>query len=198
MRKRFDYCIVDEASQLTLPSCIGPLRLAQSFVLVGDHYQLPPLVRSREAHRLGLGQSLFKQLADAHPEAMVSLRSQYRMNEEIMTVANKLVYSNMLQCGSEAVRLQRLIVPRISSFSCTVCGKDSGCWLRAVFDPEKPVLFVDTDACEAYDTSQGSSFFNAREAELINKVNVTLHMHCLIFCRRWLMASSVWVWKRAG
>lgn len=46
-RREFDYCIVDEASQITLPTCLGPLRFAQKFVLVGDHYQLPPLVGFR-------------------------------------------------------------------------------------------------------------------------------------------------------
>lgn len=45
IRRTFDYCIVDEASQVTLPACIGPLRFADKFVLVGDHNQLPPLVR---------------------------------------------------------------------------------------------------------------------------------------------------------
>lgn len=44
IRRRFDYCIVDEASQITLPTCLGPLRYAERFVLVGDHKQLPPLV----------------------------------------------------------------------------------------------------------------------------------------------------------
>ena len=42
-------CIVDEASQITLPVCLGPLRHASVFVLVGDHYQLPPLVLSQQA-----------------------------------------------------------------------------------------------------------------------------------------------------
>ncbi|KAJ1938921.1 DNA replication endonuclease-helicase Dna2, partial [Linderina macrospora] len=41
--RKFDYCIVDEASQITLPVCLGPLLAAHRFVLVGDHYQLPPL-----------------------------------------------------------------------------------------------------------------------------------------------------------
>lgn len=44
IRRRFDYCIVDEASQITLPTCLGPLRFADTFVLVGDHFQLPPIV----------------------------------------------------------------------------------------------------------------------------------------------------------
>ena len=48
-QRTFDYCIVDEASQITQPVCIGPLRHARVFILVGDHYQLPPLVQSVEA-----------------------------------------------------------------------------------------------------------------------------------------------------
>jgi AAA domain len=45
----FDVCVLDEASQVTMPACLPPLLRARTFVLVGDHYQLPPLVRSREA-----------------------------------------------------------------------------------------------------------------------------------------------------
>ncbi|GJN01915.1 hypothetical protein PR202_ga19219 [Eleusine coracana subsp. coracana] len=43
--KKFDTCIMDEAGQITLPVSLGPLMLATKFVLVGDHYQLPPLVQ---------------------------------------------------------------------------------------------------------------------------------------------------------
>ena len=50
----FDYCIIDEASQVTLPVCLGAIRYAsQCFVLVGDHHQLPPLVESEEARYMG-------------------------------------------------------------------------------------------------------------------------------------------------
>ena len=48
-RRSFDVCIIDEASQITLPASLGPLRCASVFVLVGDHYQLPPLVQSQQA-----------------------------------------------------------------------------------------------------------------------------------------------------
>ena len=51
-KKRFDYCIVDEASQITQPTCIAAIRLANKFVLVGDHNQLPPLVQNPEARYL--------------------------------------------------------------------------------------------------------------------------------------------------
>lgn len=38
-KKAFDYCIVDESSQIALPVCLGPLQFASKFVLVGDQYQ---------------------------------------------------------------------------------------------------------------------------------------------------------------
>lgn len=47
--RRFDFCIVDEASQISQPICLGPLFFAKRFVLVGDHQQLPPIVQNQEA-----------------------------------------------------------------------------------------------------------------------------------------------------
>lgn len=47
--EHFDVVIVDEAGQITQPAVIGPLMAADSFVLVGDHMQLPPLVVSEAA-----------------------------------------------------------------------------------------------------------------------------------------------------
>ena len=64
----WDMCIVDEAGQITLPTCIGPLLRARAFTLVGDHYQLPPLVRNKAAAAAGLATSLFRQLCEAHPQ----------------------------------------------------------------------------------------------------------------------------------
>src|SRR6188768_1561157 len=91
-RRKFDVCIVDEASQITLPTCLGPLRYADKFVLIGDHYQLAPLVRSYHARKEGFDVSLFSRLCDAHPEAVANLAMQYRMNEDIMALSNELVY----------------------------------------------------------------------------------------------------------
>jgi len=48
-RRVFDVCIVDEASQVLQPACLGPLLASRRFVLVGDPLQLPPVVQSREA-----------------------------------------------------------------------------------------------------------------------------------------------------
>jgi DNA replication ATP-dependent helicase Dna2 len=45
----FDWCIIDEAGQISQPAAIGPLILAKKFLLVGDDYQLPPLIASHDA-----------------------------------------------------------------------------------------------------------------------------------------------------
>lgn len=49
----FDVVIVDEAGQTSQPAILGALMAADSFVLVGDHKQLPPLVTSEIAQAGG-------------------------------------------------------------------------------------------------------------------------------------------------
>lgn len=66
--RSFDVCIVDEAGQITIPAVLGCLMLARSFCLVGDHFQLPPLVQNAQAAAEGLSCSLFKRLCEAHPQ----------------------------------------------------------------------------------------------------------------------------------
>lgn len=51
--QHFDVVIVDEAGQISQPAILGALMAADSFVLVGDHMQLPPLVQSELAERGG-------------------------------------------------------------------------------------------------------------------------------------------------
>lgn len=48
-KRKFDYCIVDEATQILLPSIIKALYSSRKFVLLGDPEQLPPVVQSKEA-----------------------------------------------------------------------------------------------------------------------------------------------------
>ncbi|KAK8037880.1 hypothetical protein PG994_014647 [Apiospora phragmitis] len=109
--RTFDYCIVDEASQITLPICLGPIRLARTFVLVGDHNQLPPLVQNEQARLGGLDISLFKLLSETHPGSVVNLEHQYRMCQDVMTLSNTLIYNGRLKCGTEELRHHKLNVP---------------------------------------------------------------------------------------
>lgn len=134
-KRRFDYCIVDEASQITLPVCLGPIRFSDKFILVGDHYQLPPLVRNDFARKNGLAVSLFRRLCEHHPESVVHLAHQYRMAEDIMYLSNELVYEKKLVCGNESVAVQKLELPS------AVKLEEDHDWFTRILNPEC-VVFI--------------------------------------------------------
>ncbi|KAK1078636.1 DNA replication endonuclease-helicase Dna2 [Friedmanniomyces endolithicus] len=172
-RRAFDVCIVDEASQITLPTALGPLLLARKFVLVGDHYQLPPLVQNRAALEGGLDVSLFRQLSEEHPEAVATLAKQYRMCEEIMSLSNTLIYDGQLQCGNDEVARRTLAIGDMAglqdfrSDASTVCG--SYCWLADVLAPSRKVVYANTDpiGAPAFESlTSGKNITNAVEATL--------------------------------
>ncbi len=89
----FDIALVDEAGQLTEPGTYAAINLADRFVLVGDHEQLPPVVRAEN----DLTESLFERLVDCHPEASVMLDRQYRMNQRIQAFASREFYDGELR-----------------------------------------------------------------------------------------------------
>ena len=43
---KFDYCILDEASLVTEPLAIGPVLMADKFIMIGDYYILNPQVKN--------------------------------------------------------------------------------------------------------------------------------------------------------
>ena len=92
-------------------------------MLVGDDYQLPPIIISSEAQARGMDVSLLKRLIEAHPEAATCLTAQYRMNEQIMTLCNTLIYENRMTCATSSVASARLI---LNSFPPSRCGSDGG------------------------------------------------------------------------
>lgn len=180
-QRTFDYCIVDEASQITLPVCLGPIRMAKTFILVGDHYQLPPLVQNKEALEGGYDVSLFRLLSERHPEAVTNLEHQYRMAEDVQLLANKLIYSGRLKCGTETVARREMAIPCPQAVeglhlpsqrtpASLICRspQSPSCHLAAIVDSGRKVLFLNTDALQqsAAETLQGTRITNALEARL--------------------------------
>lgn len=199
-RGRFDLVVVDEASQVLQPICLGPLQFAAGpFILVGDHYQLPPLLRAQQANESMVevrnaidasqayngtpairlnpenqrNESLFRRLCEFHPEAMISLSQQYRMSSEIMRLSNELVYSGSLSCGSDEIANQRLVTS-LSAME----GKAS--WLQATLDQSRAVIFLDmpedctedkesTKNPEKLEKLEASRRGNLREADVVCK-----------------------------
>ncbi|CAN4126033.1 unnamed protein product [Withania somnifera] len=159
--KRFDVCIMDEAGQTTLPVSLGPLTFASKFVLVGDHYQLPPLVQSAEARENGMTVSLFCRLSEAHPQAICALQSQYRMCAAIMELSNALIYGNRLRCGSSDVENGKI----------KYTGLPSGpTWIKEVMNPDRPVVFINTDLLLAFETNDQKAANNPMEASIIAEI----------------------------
>lgn len=110
-QRKFDYCLVDEATQIFQPTVIRPLLSAARFILVGDPQQLAPIVRSSDARLLGADESLFERLDS--PECTMVLGLQYRMNRVIAKLANSLTYEGQLKCANVFVENAVMIVPRL-------------------------------------------------------------------------------------
>jgi DNA replication ATP-dependent helicase Dna2 len=106
---KFDFCIMDEASQISEPMAIGPILLAQKFIMIGDYYQLNPLVKSYLAEKKGMGVSLFEKLCKKHPQSATVLKKQYRMNADILELSNSIIYHGVMTHGNPQVANQKVV-----------------------------------------------------------------------------------------
>lgn len=83
--------------------------------------------------------SLFRRLSDAHPIAVVDLNELYRMNQDIMLLSNKLIYSGRLRCGNDAIAKRGLHIPSADFMhelhKKSACTGDK-CWLKQLMDPK--------------------------------------------------------------
>ncbi|AHF99646.1 ATPase AAA [Halostagnicola larsenii XH-48] len=100
----FDAALVDEAAQLTEPGTYAAINLANRFVLVGDHEQLPPVVQAEN----DLTESLFERLVEQSPDAGVMLDRQYRMNQRIQAFASREFYDGELRPAEPTVATRTL------------------------------------------------------------------------------------------
>ncbi|MFC7236446.1 AAA domain-containing protein [Halosegnis marinus] len=102
--QEFDVAVVDEAGQLTEPGTLAAANLADRFVLVGDHQQLPPVVRAEN----DLSTSLFERLIEEHPDAGVLLDRQYRMCQRVQWFSSREFYDGALRPATPEVAGQSL------------------------------------------------------------------------------------------
>jgi DNA replication ATP-dependent helicase Dna2 len=137
----FDVALVDEAGQLTEPGVLSALNLAERFVLVGDHQQLPPVVQAENE----LQESLFERLMETYPDASVMLDRQYRMAQRIQAFASREFYDGALRPATGAVAGQRI-------------DDLDGVSLEALPDHLRdPVAFVDPDGRAVGNTNQAEA-----------------------------------------
>ncbi|SKA45755.1 DNA helicase, putative [Chitinophaga eiseniae] len=139
---RYKTVVIDEAGQALEPACWIPIIKAQKVIFAGDHCQLPPTIKSAEAARQGLSNTLLEKSVALHPEAVVLLEEQYRMNEMIMGYASAVFYDNKLKAHH------------------TVAG-------HRLFADDLPLTFVDTAGCGFDEKTEGTSTSNPEEASFL-------------------------------
>lgn len=95
-KRRFSTVFIDESAQALEPACWIPIMRSDRVVFAGDHHQLPPTIKSINAARGGLANTLFEKVIDQKKIGSV-LKLQYRMNEKIMNFSNAQFYGNALE-----------------------------------------------------------------------------------------------------
>ena len=142
--QKYATLFIDEAAQALEAACWIAVRKASRVVLAGDHCQLPPTVKSMAALKGGLGTTLMERIVGNHPEAVVLLRTQYRMNDRIMRFSSDWFYGGLLESA-----------PQIRH--------------RGILDYDNPMVWIDTSQIEGDEVYQeqfvGESFGRLNKAE---------------------------------
>ncbi len=141
---KFDTVVIDEAGQALEPACWIPIIKAKKLILAGDHCQLPPTIKSAEAAKNGLANTLLEKNVTLHPESVTLLDEQYRMNEQIMSYSSKIFYENKLKAHISVAN-------------------------HLLFKEDIPLVFVDTAGCGFDEKQDGTSTTNPEEAALLFK-----------------------------
>lgn len=150
----FDLVVIDEATQATEPVTWIPITRAKKVVMAGDHFQLPPTVRSQDAEEKGLGITLFEIYYEVLGEEFKTLlERQYRMNEKIMGFSSRIFYKNLL-VADESVAQQTLADLK---------------GVRRAPETKEPLIFIDTAGKDFEERlEEGSeSRYNPQEAGLV-------------------------------
>jgi superfamily I DNA and/or RNA helicase len=87
--------IIDEAGQAMEPACWVAINKADRVIFAGDHLQLPPTVKSKEANDLGLSTTLLDRIM-LKKELSSFLNTQYRMHQAIMEFSNEYFYDGKI------------------------------------------------------------------------------------------------------
>lgn len=141
---RYDTVVIDEAGQAIEPACWIPILKGKKLVLAGDHHQLPPTIKSDEAARKGLNDTLLEKCIRLHPESVVMLEEQYRMHNTIMGYSAKVFYSDKLKAHHSVAA-------------------------HVLHEGDSPLVFIDTAGCGFEEKNETASISNPEEASLLYK-----------------------------
>lgn len=140
---KFETVFIDEAAQALEPASWIPIIKSEKVIFAGDHFQLPPTIKSYEAAKAGLEVTLFEK-AIKRNRADIMLQEQYRMNAEIMNFSSNYFYKGKLYPNEKVAAWK-------------------------VFEEDMPVEFIDTAGTGFFEEvdPETKSSFNREEANLL-------------------------------
>lgn len=139
--KKYRSVFIDEAAQALEPACWIPIMRADRVIFAGDHFQLPPTIKSIEAARNGLATTLVEKCIQRQPRTASMLQVQYRMHEAIMRFSSRFFYHDEL-VAHDSVK-EALINPSIPPLDFI---DTAGCGFNETQDPETLSRFNDEEA----------------------------------------------------
>ncbi|MCB2410536.1 AAA domain-containing protein [Hymenobacter lucidus] len=146
----YETVFIDEAAQALEPGCWIPITKGSRVVLAGDHQQLPPTVKSEQAARDGLRETLFEKCIKRQPDSARMLEVQYRMHEQIMEFSSEQFYEGRLKAAPSVAHAD---LPAYD----------------VRFTPDLPVEFLDTAGFgfQELGIEESRSIANPEEADLL-------------------------------
>ena len=159
--EKFDCVIIDESGQAMLPAALIPMRKGNRYILAGDPHQLPPVVKSDKARKMGLDESALARFmrSKSCAERITLLTEQYRMHPDIMAPSSEWFYEGRLQAAPEML-------------------------LHALPDIlRSPWTFIDSAGCGFDEEKEegSASTFNAAEAEFVLQRTLEILQACPAF-----------------
>lgn len=132
--KQFTTVFIDEAAQALEPMCWIPISRSNRVIFAGDHFQLPPTVKSKIAEAQGMKETLFENCMKLEGVS-VMLNTQYRMHDHIMNFSNKKFYGGELKADisvkETVLDTQDLLLNTALDFIDT-----AGCGYGEIMNPE--------------------------------------------------------------
>ncbi|WP_375581346.1 IGHMBP2 family helicase [Marivirga tractuosa] len=163
----FDVVCIDEATQSTEPEALIPLVKGRKWILAGDHQQLPPTVKAKEASDLSI--SLFERFQAELPENRIDILTiQYRMHQDIMRFSNENFYQNQLKAHPSVAHHTLKDLPGFEPFPYINPA------IEAVVQSSKPVVFIPCFEGKEEQLADSHSWFNREEIALTKEITDAL------------------------
>lgn len=141
----FETLIIDEGSQALEAESWTAMLKAKRTIIAGDHKQLPPTVKSNEAAKMGLSETILDRMTGQLEESFL-LNIQYRMHDNILAFSNQEFYNNELVSATFVKN-------------------------RSIPNDQNIVTFIDTSGCgfEEKRGKEGRSYWNEGECHIIRE-----------------------------